>query len=198
MSPTCSCRSEGWQAQRPSRRGLAPRASSHGILAAPTRAGSEHTEQGTWGDEDLYCKEAGAPVYHFSPAMPCCTVHKWGKVPLAACALCSHPAKMQSHNQCLCPALKEARIRAHNNMAQRQWKGMKDSTSLRGWTIVTEQTVAGLQGLQQQEEHTAAAGAAIPAGAASRNSSSSSSRLVLMQLQQHCCCCCCCCCYYHY
>jgi hypothetical protein len=35
-------------------------------------------------------------------------------------------------------------------MAQRLWKGIKDST--RGWTIVTEQTVAGFQGLQQLEE----------------------------------------------
>ncbi len=36
------------------------------------------------------------------------------------------------------------------NMAQRLWKGIKDST--KGWTIVTEQTVAGLQGLPQPEE----------------------------------------------
>jgi hypothetical protein len=35
-------------------------------------------------------------------------------------------------------------------MAQRLWKGIKDSTT--GWTIVTEQTVAGLQGLPQPEE----------------------------------------------
>jgi hypothetical protein len=76
--------------------------------------------------------------------------HKWGKVPLAACTLCRHPAETQSHIQCLCPALKEARIRAHHNMAQSLWKGIKDST--KGWTIITEQTVEGLQGLQQQEE----------------------------------------------
>jgi hypothetical protein len=35
-------------------------------------------------------------------------------------------------------------------MAWRLWKGIKDST--KGWTIVTEQTVAGLQGLQRLEE----------------------------------------------
>jgi hypothetical protein len=35
-------------------------------------------------------------------------------------------------------------------MAQLLWKGNKDST--KGWTIVTEQTVSGLQGLQQPEE----------------------------------------------
>jgi hypothetical protein len=35
-------------------------------------------------------------------------------------------------------------------MAQRLWKGIKDST--KGWTIATEQTVAELQGLPQLEE----------------------------------------------
>jgi serine/threonine protein phosphatase 1 len=35
-------------------------------------------------------------------------------------------------------------------MAQLLWKGIEDSTN--GWIIVTEQTVAGLQGLQQSEE----------------------------------------------
>ena len=49
-------------------------------------------------------------------AFPCNAVlHKWGVVPSAACALCGHPAETQSHIQCLCPALKEARIRAHHN-----------------------------------------------------------------------------------
>ena len=77
-------------------------------------------------------------------------LHKWGVVPSAACALCCHPAGTQSHIQCLCPALKEAILWAHHNMAQRLWKGIKDAT--KGWTIVTEQTVAGLQGLPQPEE----------------------------------------------
>ncbi len=58
----------------------------------------------------------------------------------AACPLCGQPAETQSHIQCLCPANKEVRIRARFNMAQRLWKGIKDST--KGWTIVTEQTVA--------------------------------------------------------
>ncbi len=35
-------------------------------------------------------------------------------------------------------------------MAQGLWKGIEDSTN--GWIIVTEQTVAGHQGLQQPEE----------------------------------------------
>ena len=81
---------------------------------------------------------------------PCNAVlHKWGKVPSAACTLCGHHAETQSHIQCLCPALKEARIRAHHNIAQQLWKGIKDVS--RGWTIVTEQTVEGLLGLPQPE-----------------------------------------------
>jgi hypothetical protein len=43
----------------------------------------------------------------------------------------------------------EARIRAHHNMAHWLWKGIEGSTN--GWIIVTEQTVEGLQGLQQPE-----------------------------------------------
>jgi hypothetical protein len=83
-------------------------------------------------------------------AFPCNAVlHKWGIVPSAACALCGHAAETQSHIQCLCPALKEARIRAHHNMAHRLWKGIQAST--KGWVIAIEQTVAGLQGLPQPE-----------------------------------------------
>jgi ribonuclease HI len=83
-------------------------------------------------------------------AFPCNAVlHKWGIVPSAACALCGHPAETQSHIQCLCPALKEARIRAHHNMAHRLWDGIQASTN--GWVIAVEQTVAGLQGLPQTE-----------------------------------------------
>ena len=83
-------------------------------------------------------------------AFPCNAVlHKWGIVPSAACALCGHPAETQSHIQCLCPALKEARIRAHHTMAHRLWTGILNFT--KGWTIAIEQTVAGLQGLPQPE-----------------------------------------------
>ena len=83
-------------------------------------------------------------------AFPCNAVlHKWGIVPSAACALCGHPAETQSHIQCLCPALKEARIRAHHNMAHRLWEGIQAST--KGWVIAIEQTVAGLLGLPQPE-----------------------------------------------
>ena len=81
-------------------------------------------------------------------SFPCNAVlHKWGIVPSAACALCGHPAGTQSHIQCLCPALKQAWIRAHHNLAHRLWKGIEDATS--GWFLAIEQTVAGLQGLPQ-------------------------------------------------
>jgi hypothetical protein len=56
-------------------------------------------------------------------AFPCnAMLHKWGIAPSAACSLCGHTAEMQSHVQCLCPALKEARsarIRAHHNLTHR-------------------------------------------------------------------------------
>ncbi len=38
----------------------------------PTRPGSERTGQGTGGDEDLRCKEAGAPVYCWSVPLQGC------------------------------------------------------------------------------------------------------------------------------
>jgi hypothetical protein len=76
-------------------------------------------------------------------AFPCNAVlHKWGMVPSAACALCGHPAETHSHIQCLCPALKEARIQAHHNMAHLLWRGIEALT--RGYTIAIDHTVVGL------------------------------------------------------
>ncbi len=83
-------------------------------------------------------------------AFPCNAVlYKWGIAPSAACSLCCHPAETQSHVQCLCPALKEARIWAHHNLAQRLWEGIRDAS--KRWIITLEQIVAGLQGLQRPE-----------------------------------------------
>ena len=43
-------------------------------------------------------------------AFPCnATLHKWGIVQSAACALCGCPAETQTHVQSWCPALQEAR-----------------------------------------------------------------------------------------
>ena len=65
---------------------------------------------------------------------------------------------MQSRIQCLCLALKdsdkepEAKILAHHDIAQRLRKGMEGA--IRGWTIVSEQTMdsEGLLGLPQPED----------------------------------------------
>ena len=77
-------------------------------------------------------------------------LHKWGMVSSAACTFCGAPAETQSHIQCLCPALKDARIRAHRNLAQRLWKGISDAS--KHFHICVEQTVDGLRGLPQPEE----------------------------------------------
>jgi len=77
-------------------------------------------------------------------------LHKWRIISSPACALCGHPAETQSHIQCLCPALQEARIRAHHNIAKRLWQGIR--AVAKGWIITTEQTVEGLLGLPQPEE----------------------------------------------
>ena len=77
-------------------------------------------------------------------------LHKWGMVASAACALCGAPAETQSHIQCLCPALKDARIRAHHNLAHRLWKGISEAS--KKFHICVEQTVDGLLGLPQPEE----------------------------------------------
>jgi hypothetical protein len=53
-------------------------------------------------------------------------LHKWGVVLSAACGLCCHRAATQIHIQCLCPALKEARILADHNLAQ---LGIEDFTN---------------------------------------------------------------------
>ncbi len=84
-------------------------------------------------------------------AFPCnALLHKWSMVSSAACALCGAPAESQSHIQCLCPALKDARIRAHHTLAQRLWKGISDAS--KHFHICVEQTVDGLRGLPQPEE----------------------------------------------
>ena len=60
---------------------------------------------------------------------PCnAMLHKWGIVPSAACALCGCPVETQSHVQCWCPALQEARIKAHHSLAQRLWREIEDAT----------------------------------------------------------------------
>jgi hypothetical protein len=55
------------------------------------------------------------------------------------------PAETQSHVQCLCPALKEARIWTHHNLVQKLWTGIWDAS--KGWIITVDQIVAGLREL---------------------------------------------------
>ena len=84
-------------------------------------------------------------------AFPCnALLHKWGMVSSAVCALCGAPAETQSRIQCLCPVLKDARIRAHHNLAHRLWKGISDAS--KQFHICVEQTVDGLRGLPQPGE----------------------------------------------
>ena len=64
--------------------------------------------------------------------------------------LCGAPAETQSHIQCLCPALKDACIRAHHNLAHRLWEGILEAS--KKLHICVELTVDGLLGFPQPEE----------------------------------------------
>ena len=82
-------------------------------------------------------------------------LHKWGMVASAACALCGAPAETvtQSPIQRLCPALKDAHIRAHHNLAHRLWKGILEASKKFHICVEqSQQTVDGLLGLPQPEE----------------------------------------------
>ena len=79
-------------------------------------------------------------------AFPCnALLAKWYPNRSAACVLCGHATETQSHIQCICPALKEARIRAHHNLANTLWDGIRAAG--RKWVIEKELTVVGLQSL---------------------------------------------------
>ncbi len=138
--------SEAWAGGH---RGLAPRAPTNSCMDAPTKSGPGHTGKGAGptagGYENFHSKETSAPdcLQSIAGAFPC-------KAVLHKCAVCSHPAEPQSHVQCSCPVLKEARIRAHHNLAQRLWKGIRDAS--KWWIVTKEQTVTGLQGLPQPKE----------------------------------------------
>ena len=78
------------------------------------------------------------------------TLHRWGLIPSPACTLCGCPAETQSHIQCVCPALQEARIRAHHNLGQGLWRQIRNAS--KGWVWAEEATVEALQGLSQPED----------------------------------------------
>jgi hypothetical protein len=84
---------------------------------------------------------------------PCQAVlFRWQKAQSAACLLCGHPAETVAHIQCLCPALKDASIRAHHNLAGMLWQRVERLQSK--WQVVREITVAGLLGLQARRPST--------------------------------------------
>ncbi len=82
---------------------------------------------------------------------PCNAVlYRWQRIPCAACSLCGHPAETVAHIQCVCPALKDARIRAHHNLAGMLWQRVEQLQSK--WQVVRELTVAGLLGLAAPDD----------------------------------------------
>ena len=79
---------------------------------------------------------------------------RWKLRPTASCDLCACPAETQAHIQCVCPALKGARIAAHHTLAGMVFDWVRDAKG--GWSVHQELTVAGLRGIPVPEEATAA------------------------------------------
>jgi len=78
---------------------------------------------------------------------PCNAIlYKWKIAASPACTLCGHAAETLAHVQCVCPALKEARIRAHHNLVMMLWSRLEKSSSR--WNIHREMTVDALRGLE--------------------------------------------------
>ena len=69
----------------------------------------------------------------------------WKQRATAACDLCACPAETQAHIQCMCPALKGARIAAHHTLAGMVFNAVRAAGG--GWDVHRELTVAGLQGI---------------------------------------------------
>ena len=78
---------------------------------------------------------------------PCNAIlYKWKIASSPACSLCGHATETLSHVQCVCPALKEARIRAHHNLVTMLWGRLEKASSR--WCIHQEMTVDALCGLE--------------------------------------------------
>jgi hypothetical protein len=60
------------------------------------------------------------------------------------------PAETHAHIQCVCPALKGARIAVHHSLAGMVFDMVRDAG--RGWAVHRELTVAGLQGIPVPED----------------------------------------------
>jgi ribonuclease HI len=75
---------------------------------------------------------------------------RWKQRATAACDLCACPAETQAHIQCVCPALKGARIAAHHTLAGMVFNAIRAAGG--GWDVHRELTVAGLQGIPVPED----------------------------------------------
>ena len=74
---------------------------------------------------------------------PCNAVlFKWKLADSPACLLCRGASESLAHIQCYCPALKDARIRAHHNLAAKLWGRLAQAPSR--WEIHREVSVASL------------------------------------------------------
>jgi hypothetical protein len=70
---------------------------------------------------------------------------RWNLRATATCDLCACPAETQAHIQCVCPALKGARIAAHHTLAGMVFDTVRDAGG--SWAVYRELTAAGLQGI---------------------------------------------------
>ena len=81
---------------------------------------------------------------------PCRSLlHRWGRADSAQCPLCGALSESQSHIQCLCPSLKEARIAAHHQIARCLWTAIEHgSRSMqRNFTMAPETQVDAIRDL---------------------------------------------------
>ena len=72
-------------------------------------------------------------------------LYKWKIQTSGTCDLCGAPAETQAHIQCVCVALKGARISAHHNLAGMVFSAI--AAGGQGWMVYRELTLAGLQSL---------------------------------------------------
>jgi ribonuclease HI len=80
-------------------------------------------------------------------AFPCnARLFKWKLASSADCTLCRADFETQSHIQCVCPALKDARIAAHHKVAHTLWAAL-EKQSKKKLTLTTETTVGDLHTL---------------------------------------------------
>jgi hypothetical protein len=75
---------------------------------------------------------------------------RWKLRTAATCDLCACQAETQAHIQCVCPALKGARIAAHHTLAGMVFEWVREARA--GWDVHRELTVSGLRGIPVPED----------------------------------------------